>query len=123
MGVFTGVAKFFTGGVTDVIGEVAKEWITTDKESAEAKAIMVKTLDPSGKMRRDISRNVAQMYMIYIYLTAMLVLLQSFGIGNKDGVALAITSLTDLFLPITGMFSSIVLASFGVNGVNSNKGI
>ena len=104
------------------IAEVAKEWIDTDKESAEAKAIMVKVLDPNGIMRRQLSKNVTQMYMTYIYMVVLLVLLQSFKLGDIEGVKMAITSLTDLFIPITGMFSSIVLASFGVNTMNSHKG-
>lgn len=116
------ISSLLGGGVVDTVGEIAKEWIDTDKESAEAKAIMVKTLDPNGQMRREISRKVSAMYMVYIYLTAVLVLGQSFGIGDSEGIKLAITSLTSLFLPITGMFSSIVLASFGVNGINANKG-
>lgn len=112
-----GADKIVTG-----IAEVAKEWIDTDKESAEAKAIVVKALDPNGIMRRQLSKNVTQMYMVYIYMVVVLVLLQSFKIGDTEGVKSAIISLTDLFIPITGMFSSIVLASFGVNGMNSHKG-
>ena len=38
------------------------------------------------------------------------------------GVKLAIGSLTDLFIPITTMFTAIVGASFGVNGLNASKG-
>ena len=115
-------ASWFTGGIVDGVTKVAEEWIDTDMESAEAKTLMVKALDPNGRMRRDISRKVSQMYMVYIYVTAVLVLSQSFGIGEPEQVAIAINSLTDLFVPITAMFSSIVLASFGVNGVNANKG-
>jgi len=115
------ILKFFTGGVVDTIGEVAKEWIDTDKESAEAKALFVKTLDPNGAMRRGISQKVSQMYMVYIYLTATLVIVQSFGLGDTDGVKEAINSLTDLFIPITTMFTAIVGASFGTNISNNIK--
>ena len=96
-----GVWSFLSGGVTETIGEVAKEWITTDMESAEAKSLFVKTLDPNGSMRRQISKNVTEMYMVYIYLTGILVLGQSFGVGDGENVKLAISSLTDLFVPIT----------------------
>ncbi len=116
------ITNLLGGGVVGTVGDIAKEWITTDMESAEAKSLMVKTLDPNGLMRRDISRRVTQMYMVYIYLTALLVLLQSFGIGDVEGVAKAIDSLTSLFVPITAMFSAIVGASFGVNGLNAHKG-
>ena len=116
------LSSLLGGGVVDTVGDIALEWIDTDKESAEAKALFVKTLDPNGKMRVQISKDVTQMYKIYVYLTAMLVLGQSFGIGDTEGIKLAVDSLTGLFLPITGMFSSIVLASFGVNTMNAHKG-
>ena len=115
--------NFFGGGVVDTLGDVAKEWIDTDKESAEAKSIFVKTLDPNGKMRRDISRKVSQMYMVYIYLTGILVLCQSFGVGEPEQVKTAIESLTGLFVPITTMFTAIVGASFGTNMINANRGV
>ena len=73
-------------------------------------------------MRRDISRKVSQMYMVYVYLTGVLVLCQSFGVGEPEQVKTAIKSLTDLFVPITTMFTAIVGASFGVNGMNAHKG-
>ena len=112
----------FGGSVVKGISDIATEWIETDKESAEAKAIMVKTLDPNGSMRRDISNKVSNMYVVYIILTMILTLMQSFDIGNTEGVKLAIVNLTDLFIPITTMFTAIVGASFGVNGLNASKG-
>ena len=113
---------WLTGGVVKSIENIATEFITTDMESAEAKALMVKTLDPNGLMRRDISMKVSNMYVVYISITAILVLLQSFGLGDVSGVEKAIVSLTDLFVPITAMFTGIVGASFGVQGINSYKG-
>jgi len=113
--------KWLTGGVTNSITEIAKEWIDTDKESAEAKTLMVKALDPNGHMRRDISAKVSTMYQIYIYVTAVLVITQAMGWGDTEGLKLAITNLTSLFIPITTMFTAIVGASFGVNGLNVNK--
>lgn len=109
--------------VIDKVGEVALEWIDTDMESAEAKSLFVKTLDPNGKMRKQISKDVTQMYKVYIFLTMVLVLCQSFGVGDAANIKIAVENLTGLFLPITGMFSSIVLASFGVNTMNAHKGI
>jgi hypothetical protein len=116
-----GFLKGLFGGGIDGITKIAEEWIDTDMESAEAKTLMVKALDPNGKMRRDISSRVSKMYMIYIYLTATLVLAQAFDLGDPVQVKMAIDNLTDLFVPITSMFTLIVGASFGVNGVNSVK--
>ena len=110
------------GSIADTVGDVAKEWIQTDMESAEAKSLFVKTLDPNGKMRKQISQDVTQMYKVYIYLICILILVQASGLVESPNLALAITNLTDLFLPITGMFSAIVGASFGVNGLNAVKG-
>ena len=115
--------SLFGGDVVDTIGEVAKEWIETDKESAEAKSIFVKTLDPNGKMRKQISKDVTQMYKVYIYLSLLLLLAQASGLGNQEAIALAVSNVTGLFLPITAMFSGIVGASFGVNAMNTYKGI
>jgi len=115
------VASLFGGGVVKSIENIASEFIETDMESAEAKALMVKTLDPNGLMRRNISTKVSSMYVVYISLVMVLVLMQSFGFKPEE-VKLAITSLTDLFVPITTMFTAIVGASFGVNGLNATKG-
>ena len=115
--------KIFTGDAFSSIEKIATEFIETDKESAEAKAVMVKALDPNGKMRRDISRRVRDLYTLYIAVMVILVIMQSFGLGDPTGVEKAISSLTDLFVPITTMFSAIVGASFGVNGLNASKQI
>lgn len=109
------------GSVVDTVGDVAKEWIQTDLESAEAKSLMLKVLDPNGKMRRDISNKVSNMYIGYISITAILVLAQSFSVGDAIAVEKAIVSLTDLFVPITTMFTAIVGASFGTNISNNIK--
>ncbi len=63
---------FFTGGVTSAIEGIAKEWIDTDLESAEAKTLMVKALDPNGKLRRDVTRFTCMAYGFY--LVAMIVM-------------------------------------------------
>ena len=116
------IASIFTGGATTAISDIAKEWIQTDKESAEAKALMVKTLDPNGKMRRQISNTVSKLYVMYIVIMLALIMLQAFKLGDINGVITAIKNMTDLFVPITTSFTAIVGASFGVNGLNANKG-
>jgi len=115
-----GLLSFLGGSPVDAIKDVALEWIDTDKESAEAKAVMVKALDPNGNMRTQISRDVTNMYKVYIYLTTFLLLLQATGWNSVD-VGYAVDSVVELFFPITGLFGAIVTASFGVNGVNSYK--
>ena len=44
------VKTLFSGGAVKSIENIASEWIETDLESAEAKVLMVKTLDPNGKL-------------------------------------------------------------------------
>jgi len=48
------LASIFTGGGISAIERIASEALETDMESAEAKSLFVKTLDPNGKMRRDL---------------------------------------------------------------------
>ena len=104
------------------IERIASEVIETDKESAEAKALWIKTLDPNGKMRRDLSRFACRAYGFYIIATTVLIFMHSFGVGDAAESKVAIEAMTGLFLPITTAWGSIVTASFGVNGVNSYKG-
>ena len=110
--------KLFTGGAVKSIENIASEWIETDLESAEAKVLMVKTLDPNGLMRRDLSQKVSQLYTLYIVVALMLLVCEFFGYGDAAMVAIATTKLTDLFIPITSLFGVIVSASFGVNYAN-----
>lgn len=110
------------GGVVKSIENIASEWIETDMESAEAKVLMVKTLDPNGKMRRDLSNRVTALYTLYIVTTLILLIFESFGLGDVAQTALATTKVTELFLPITTLFGVIVSASFGVNIANTAKG-
>ena len=119
----------FTGGAFKSIENIASEWIETEKESAEAKTIMIKALDPNGKMRRDQSNNVGGMYKFYLISTAIMILIElvySMYIGDsllKDDYVLvaldnATTKMTGLFVPITTLYGAIVTASFGVNYAN-----
>lgn len=104
------------------IENVAKEWIETGTEKAEASALMIKTLDPNGLMRRDISNTVRSLYKLYILVMMCLLIAYSFDLGNANQIEKAIEHIIDLFIPITAMFTTIVTASFGVNGLNSVKG-
>lgn len=110
------------GGAFTAVENVAKEWIETDKEAAEAKALFVKTLDPNGRMRRDLSRFASVAFGFYLVNTAVLVYMQAFGIGDTEGAAQAAGAMKDLFGTVITAWGAIVTASFGVNGVNSFKG-
>lgn len=118
-----GVFDFLTGGVVNSVERIASEWIETDKESAEAKAIMIKTLDPNGKMRRDLSRTASGLYVFYLIATALLIFLHAYGIGEAESSKEAMENMTALFLPVTGAWTAIVSASFGVNVSNNIKDI
>ena len=104
------------------VENIATEWIETSKETAEAKSLFVKTLDPNGKMRRDISTFTSKMYAFYLTSTVIFIGMTAFGIGDAEGAKVASTSMTELFIPITTAWGAIVGASFGVNGINSMKG-
>ncbi len=110
----------FSSGATKSLENIASEWIQTDMEKAEAKTLMIKTLDPNGKMRRDISRNILILYSIYIITMLLLICFEFFGIGQS--IDTATQKLTDLFVPITTMVGAIVGGSFGVNASNVIKG-
>ena len=113
--------SFLTGGATDAIADVAKEWIQTDKESAEAKAVMVKAIDPNGKMRRDLSKFASTAYGFYLIATTILVFMHAYGIGDPVASKESMEAMTALFLPITTAWTAMVTASFGVNAANTIK--
>jgi hypothetical protein len=126
---FKKVIDFLSGGAMKSIENIASEWIETEKESAEAKAIMVKALDPNGKMRRDQSRNVGGMYKFYLVATAAMILIEltycmymGDTLKETDHVLIALSNatskMTELFIPITTLYGAIVTASFGVNYAN-----
>ena len=116
------LASLFGGGIVSSVEKIATEWIQTDKESAEAKAVMVKAIDPNGKMRRDLSRFACIAYGFYLVSMVLLGFMVAFSLGDIAGAKEAMTMMVDLFLPITTSWGVIVSASFGVNGVNSMKG-
>lgn len=131
------ISSLLGGGIVGSIERLGSEWIETNQEKAEAKALMVKTLDPNGKMRRDLSRFSCLAYAFYLFAMVTLSFMVAFNIGGGESIVTAsdgtVTTITDgavtaagmmqdLFLPITGAWTAIVSASFGVNGVNSFKG-
>jgi len=115
------LTSLFSGGIVKSIENIASEWIETDMESAEAKVLMIKTLDPNGKMRRDLSNRVTALYTLYIVAALVLLICESFGLGDAEQIAMATTKVTGLFIPITSMFSMIIGASFGVNYANTKQ--
>jgi hypothetical protein len=113
------LTNLFSGGLVSSIEKVALEAIDTDKESAEAKALFVKTLDPNGKMRRDLSRFASIMYGFYLVSTTVLIFMVAF-LDSTDA-STAAGMMTELFLPITSAWGAIVSASFGTNISNNWK--
>jgi len=116
------LSSLIGGGLLGTVEKIATEVIQTDRETAEAKALFVKTLDPNGMMRRGLSRFACIAYGFYLFVMSVLLLMVSFGFGDATGAELASSLMTDLFSEITTAWSLIVAASFGVNGMNSYKG-
>jgi len=125
---------FGGGGAVSAITTIATEFIQTDLESAEAKSLMLKVLDPNGNMRRQLSTFACRAYGFYLVTTVILIFMSVWSIGGETCTTLAVGvacvpnadiaagRMTELFLPITGSWAAIVTASFGVNGINSHKG-
>lgn len=132
--VFKAIGTFFSStGAMKNVERIATEWIETDLEKAEAKTVFIKALDPNGALRRQLSRDVTQMYKIYLMsalfmlfleLVVTLVGLNTEYVAKDTLIALGsvTTKMTDLFIPITSLFGVIVTASFGVNYANIKKG-
>lgn len=110
------------GGLVKSVEKVASEWIETDMEKAEAQSLMVKTLDPNGIMRRELSRFACIAYGFYLVIACILVLAHAFALGEPSQTKEAMVAMTELFLPITGAWTTIVGASFGVNYSNIKSG-
>lgn len=119
---FSFLTSLFSSGIVGSVERLASEAIETDKESAEAKALFVKVLDPNGKMRRDLSTFASRAYGFYLVTTTILIFLHLFGTGEGTASKEAMAAITELFLPITASWASIVAASFGVNATNVIKG-
>ena len=116
------LSSFFGGGVVGSVERIASEFIQTDMESAEAKSLMIKTLDPNGLMRRDLSRFACWAYGFYLVAMVGLSFMVAFNVGDVMGAKEAAEMMVGLFLPITTSWAAIVSASFGVNAANSIKG-
>ena len=119
MGIFSFLTK--NTGIIKSIENIATEWIETDKESAEAKVVMIKALDKNGQMRRELSRKVSQLYTLYIVTALALLICEGFGFGSASTISVATEKVTDLFSSITTLFGVIVSASFGVNYANTKQ--
>ena len=116
------LTSIFSSGAVRAVEKLGSEWIETNQEKAEAQALMVKTLDPNGIMRRELSRFASMAYGFYLVVLSILTIMVSFGIGDGDAAVQAASMFHDLFTPITTAWGGIVSASFGINGVNSYKG-
>jgi len=116
------IGNLLSGGIVGSVERIASEFIETDMESAEAKALWIKTLDPNGLMRRQLSLFACRAYGAYLAVSLVLILAHAFGLTNPEQSKEAIDAITELFLPITASWASIVAASFGVNATNSIKG-
>ena len=118
-----GVLKtLFSSGVMGSVERIASEAIETSKEEAEAKALFIKTLDPNGIMRRELSRFASTAYGFYLFATVVLIVMHFFQLGDTENSKGAIEAMTELFLPITTSWAAIVSASFGVNAMNVKAG-
>lgn len=116
------LTSLFSSGIVGSVERIASEAIETDKESAEAKALFIKTLDPNGMMRRELSRFACVCYGFYLFATTILIIMHSFALGDSLQSKDAIDAMTSLFLPITTAWGTIVSASFGVNYANVKQG-
>jgi len=116
------LTSLFSGGAAKGLENVASEWIETNQEKAEAQAVMVKAIDPNGKMRRDLSQFASRAYGFYLVATTVLIFLHAYGVGDAVASGESMDAMKELFMPITTAWAGIVGASFGVNGVNSYKG-
>ena len=114
------IKSIFSGGTVKSMEKIATELIDTDLEKAEAKALMVKILDPNGLMRRNISRRVTNLYTLYIVVALLLLAIESLGFGGAE-ISVATDKVKELFTPITGIFGMIVAASFGIKRVNAYR--
>ena len=121
------VKALLSGGAAKSIENIASEWIETDMESAEAKVVMIKALDPNGIMRRKLSVQVTKMYKVYLFTMLWLLAIEFvcafFNLNvNAEALAISTDKIVELFTPITTLFGLIVSASFGVNYANCKAG-
>ena len=118
MGWASAIGNIFTGGMVKSVENVALEWIQTDKETEEAKAIKIKALDPNGKMRRDTMSFVCRCYGFYLFFAVPMIFAGMFGLADAETTGAALEAITATFAPITGLFGVLATTSFGVNANN-----
>ena len=124
MGIASAIGGFFKGsGVIKSIETVALEAIQTNSEDAEARALLLRTIDPNGVMRREISRFVCKAYAFYLAVAFGLIIMHFFGIGDSTAAKESLAAITTTFGPITTAFMAIVSASYGVNMTNNWKDV
>ncbi len=116
------LASLLGGGLISSVEKIATEAIQTDKEKADARAVLLKTIDPNGMLRRSITRFTCLAYGYYLFCCSIFAMMVAFGIGDSAGAEIAAGLFLDLFTPITTAFGTIITASFSVNGVNAYKG-
>ena len=120
-----GFLKMIFGGDSGTVGaieRIASEAIETQMETAEANALMVKTLDPNGAMRRDLTRFACRAYGFYLVIACTLIVMHFFGIGDITASKESLDAIKELFLPITTAWGTIVGTSYGVNVSNNWQG-
>ena len=122
MSFLSAIGNVFGSGIVGSVERLASEFIETDMESAEAKALFIKTLDPNGGMRRQLSQFACKAYGWYLAVSLVLIVVHAFGVTDPAQSGEAIDAIKELFMPITASWASIVAASFGVNATNSIKG-
>ena len=93
------LTSLFSGGLVGSIERVASEWIETDMESAQAQTLMLKTLDPNGKMRRDLSRFACVAYGFYLLAMVSLSFMVAFRLSNLFRRLLGESSMQPTFSP------------------------
>ena len=71
-----------TGGLFSSIENITKELVDTPLEKAQAQVLKIKAIDPSGKLRRDVTSTTMHLYKIYIYVMLFLLLLKLFVWNN-----------------------------------------
>lgn len=128
--------SFMSGGAKS-IEAIASEWIQTDLEQAQAGAVgthaktaLLTAIDPNGRMRRDLTRFTCRAFGGYLIVMSILAIMAAFNVSGfvtpvtnvahapaKDAMVI----MSGLFLPITGAFTAILTASFGVNANNVSK--
>ena len=121
--------KLLGGGIASAVENLGTEYLRreltqaeAEKISAEAKAVAIKAIDPNGNMRLKTTACVVYVWAGLIAAIALLILLQAAGIGEPEAITQARADMFELFAPVSALVSAVVLASYGVNAMNTHKG-